>query len=257
MSFLEDLDTDALVECNLPQLPFRDVWRIKTFFKNVVQKHHSEASVSLYYNKQTKQFKVFVPEQRVSHGSVSYKMQGTIHLEGLEDFLRVGTIHSHCDFGAFHSGTDIGDEEEFDGLHITFGHNNLSEFSISASIVVNGKRALVEPLQFLEGVEPVPNADGRYRLADLAPELEEEWSQGLDDWMAQVHSHNKFTLWGVDNEKFRRGDKVSWAGDLSTVSFKDQCGDGPFEVDSARDGFVTVVTKVGLARFSEKLFKRV
>lgn len=33
-----------------------------------------------------------------------------------------GTIHSHCDFSAFHSGVDDADEKKFDGLHITIGH---------------------------------------------------------------------------------------------------------------------------------------
>ena len=71
----------------------------------------------------------------------------------MEGYLRVGTIHSHCDFGAFHSGTDINDEADFDGLHVTFGHNNRDIFTISASIVVNNIRKSVEPMDFIEGVE--------------------------------------------------------------------------------------------------------
>jgi len=35
------------------------------------------------------------------------------------------------------------------------------------------------------------------------------------------------------------------------------CGDGPFEVDSIDSGQVTLITNVGLARFSEKLFDKV
>ena len=97
----------------------------------------------------------------------------------MENFLCVGTIHSHCDFGAFHSGTDIGDEEDFDGLHVTFGHNNLVEFSISATIVVNGNRLQVDPLEVLEGIEPVVGKDGKYKFADFAQELVEEWSAGI------------------------------------------------------------------------------
>jgi hypothetical protein len=259
ISVLQDLNAEGFVQCSLPKIPFQHVWRIKTFFKNVVKEHRSEASTTLYFNKETNEFKVYVPKQRVSHGSVNYKREGFTHADGMENFLCVGTIHSHCDFGAFHSGTDIGDEEDFDGLHCTFGHNNLDEFSISASIAVNGFRMKVDPLDVLEGIEPVPGQDGKYKMADLAPELQEEWSQGLDEWMSKVTCTTTSFSWlfGKDTEKFHKGDKVVWAGSLNTVGFKDQCGDGPFTVDSAYNGQVTVSTKVGLARFSEKLFKKV
>jgi len=253
ISVLEDLDVECFVECCLPKIPAQHVWRIKTFFKNVVSEHRSEASTSLYYNKETKEFKIHVPPQSVTHGSVSYKREALTHIDGMENFLCVGTIHSHCDFGAFHSGTDIGDEEDFDGLHCTFGHNNLEEFSISASVAVNGNRMLVNPLDVLEGIEPVPGQEGKYKLATLAPELEAEWSAGLDDWMSQVSSPQRHSL----GRRFLKGDKVAWAGNLTIGSIKTQCGEGPFEVDSAFDGQVTVMTKVGLARFNEKLFKRV
>lgn len=258
ISVLQDLDAKGYVQCGLPKLPAEHVWRIKTFFKKVVEKHRSEASTSLYFNKTTGEFRIHVPEQKVSHGGVNYKRQAMSHQPEMEGFLCVGTIHSHCDFGAFHSGTDIGDEEDFDGLHCTFGHNNLDEFSISASIVVNGFRVKVDPLSVLEGIEPAPDfGDGRYRLPSLAPELEEQWSTGLEGWMENVRGmyFGGYGTWGV--AKFFRGDKVKWAGDLSTVTFKTTCGDGPFEVDSAEDGKITIVTKVGLAKFSDKLFERV
>jgi len=253
ISVLQDLDADAFVQCVLPKIPAKHVWRIKTFFKNVVQKHRSEASISLYYNKETKEFKIYVPQQRVSHTSVNYKRQALTHVKGMENFLCVGTIHSHCDFGAFHSGTDIMDEEDFDGLHCTFGHNNLAEFSISATVAVNGNRLQVDPLDVLEGIEPVAGQEGKYRLAELAPELEVEWMTGInEDWMTLVSSGIK---WKNDTI-FHTGDKVDWAGELTTIDARSMCGEGPFEVDSASGGVVTIVTKIGLARFSEKLFKR-
>jgi hypothetical protein len=53
---------------------------------------------------------------------------------------------------AFHSGTDQGDEESFDGLHITFGNLNSELISISASIVSNGHRTIVSPDEYLKGI---------------------------------------------------------------------------------------------------------
>lgn len=253
ISVLQDLNADAFVQCSLPKLPAQHVWKIQTFFKQIVKKFQSEASTTLYFNKSTNEFKVYVPEQVVSHASVNYERKALTHLEEMKDFLCVGTIHSHCNFGAFHSGTDVGDEEDFDGLHVTFGHNNLDEFSISATIVVNGKRLEVDPLEVLEGIEPVIGQDRKYKFADFAQELIEEWSVGLGDWISKVTGPK--SSWWKNDSKFRRGQKVSWVGDLKTVAFKETCGDGPFVVDSCYNGLVTIVTKVGMARFSEKLFK--
>jgi len=52
----------------------------------------------------------------------------------------IGTIHSHCDFSAFHSGTDQADESTFDGIHITLGHVNRNDFSIVASLAFSDNR---------------------------------------------------------------------------------------------------------------------
>ena len=255
ISCLQDLDADAFVQCGLPKLPAQHVWRIQTFFKQIVEKFQSEASTTLYFNKSTNEFKVYVPEQVVSHGSVNYERKALTHLEEMKNFLCVGTIHSHCDFGAFHSGTDISDEEDFDGLHVTFGNNNLDEFSISATIAVNGRRLQVDPLEVLEGIEPIIGQEGKYKFAAFAQELVDEWSVGLEEWTEKVTGPRSWSSWLKNDSKFRRGQKVSWIGDLKTVAFKETCGDGPFVVDSCYNGLVTIVTKVGMARFSEKLFK--
>ena len=256
IAFLQDLNAESFIECTLPKIPTKHVWRIKKFFKDVVAKHHSEAATILFFNKETKEFKIHVPTQRVSHGSVKYKIESASNIEGMEGFLCVGTIHSHCDFNAFHSGTDIEDEEDFDGLHVTFGHNHLEEFSISASIVVNGHRLQIDPLEVLDGIEPVTTKD-RFKVADLSPDLEIMWSAGIEEeWMPKLNSSIHSYLFGNGDSKFKKGSKVDWVGSLNDVaSFKNMCGEGPFLVDSSGGGNVTIVTKVGLARFNEKLFK--
>ena len=272
ISVLQELDANAHVECNLPKVPTRCVWRIKNFFKNVVAEHHAEAEINLYYNKETNDFKIHIPEQTVSSGGVNYKRMALTHRDGMEDYLRVGTIHSHCDFGAFHSGTDIGDEEDFDGLHCTFGHNNKDDFTISASVVVNGHRLAVDPMDVLDGIEPLGSShelpdvsihkhsvrsDKYFRLLPVDNEVAEEWNTGLDKWMNQVKAAKRW--WGSWSKEcvICKGDKVVWAGDCTSVSFRSRCGDGPFEVEEVSGGTVTVFTNVGLARFSEKLFKKV
>jgi hypothetical protein len=67
----------------------------------------------------------------------------------------VGTIHSHCDFSAFHSGTDERDEATFDGLHLTFGNVNRENFSIAGSVVFCNSRSKVDPSTVCEGIESI------------------------------------------------------------------------------------------------------
>jgi hypothetical protein len=50
-----------------------------------------------------------------------------------------GTIHSHANAGAFHSGTDDKDEKQFDGLHITIGNVNVASHSYSCRWVLSGE----------------------------------------------------------------------------------------------------------------------
>lgn len=255
---LEDLSAEAEVECKLPKIPARLTWRVKEFFRRVVEVHRAEAEVTLYYNKDTQDYKLHIPEQEVSHAGVRYKRQALTHVPGMEGYLRVGTIHSHCDFGAFHSGTDIGDERDFDGLHVTFGHNDRDEFTISATVVVNDNRVKIDPLTVLEGLRFVSEPE-TYALIDADYDREHhEWAQGIDKWMEQVTGSGRgwfASSFNRDPNAINKGSKVVWVSDTSPL--KAAMGDGPFEVLEASPNKVVIKTKVGLARLSSKLFKKV
>lgn len=273
ISCLPDLNVEAEVESRLPKLPTRLVWRIKEFFRRVVDKYRSEAGTVLYFNKATGDYKVHIPEQYVTHGGVSYRRVGLTHLEDMAGYLRVGTIHSHCDFGAFHSGTDIGDERDFDGLHVTFGHNDRDDFTISASVVVNGHRMKIDPETVLDGIALVRGEenirghveDAVYKLAAVESDVKADWSKDLDDWMEQVSpgygpsvSRNQ-GRWGfTPNLMMKAGTKVVWGREMTNAGLKAILGDGPFEVAELAEGKKIVIeTKVGRAKLSEHLFEKV
>lgn len=257
ISVLQDLNAKDFIVCKLPKIPTRCVWRIKEFFRQVVDKHRAEACTVLYFNENNNDWRVHIPIQQVSHGGVQYRRVGITHLEGMEDYTPVGTIHSHCDFGAFHSGTDHSDEESFDGLHITFGHNDKDEFTISASYVLNGERFKLDPMDCLEGIEPV--GQDRYRIVALEDGVKEEWTEGIDRWMLQVRGSYNFwnrNFWGQDSKVIRKGDKVVWTSEMKQAQLKAVMGDGPFEVVSNEGDKLSVITPVGLAKMSSKLFKK-
>jgi hypothetical protein len=132
---------------NLPMIPADKFATTVKFFKEVYKLYRSESMVLIQYDPETKLFILVPPSQEVSSASIEYDRN--LNIEG---YLKVGTIHSHADFSAFHSGVDVADEKHFDGLHITVGHVNQDEVSISASIVANQERFKVHPLDCIAGI---------------------------------------------------------------------------------------------------------
>lgn len=266
ISGLPDLDANAWVKCTLPKIPASITKKVKTFFKEVVDLYRTEASITLYFNKDAQTYKVHVPDQQVSHGGVHYDRLQVDELcefdKSFEGYLRVGTIHSHCDFGAFHSGTDVGDEVDIDGVHCTFGHNDKERFTISASIVVNGNRMKVDPSTVLDGIERVekkfklfPSKHHDDETFQLSLEHEKEYN--VDEWMESVRTYSMVRNQPPEEPRttIQKGDYVEWKGNMENVPFKEHCGDGPFLVDSKTGDTVSIVTEFGLAQFSELLFK--
>ncbi len=256
ISVLEDLKAEAQIGMNMPKLPAKFVYKIKKFFQEVVGIYHAESATILYYNKHTGEFKVQVTDQNVSHGGVHYKRIGLSHTDEMADFLRVGTIHSHCDFNAFHSGTDIRDEEDFDGLHCTFGHNDREQFTITASIVMNGHRMSVDPSTVLEGIEQIKG--DYFTLNQPDPEVVAEWEGEKGRWLSHVRGYRQapFLRSTKPVDGVVEGTKVSWAGDLKTVQLRTIMGEGPFEVLEREDDRIVIETKVGRASLSVKLFNK-
>ncbi len=148
ISILEPIIPKA--EINIPLIPAEFLVRTLLFFKRVYKVHRSEAAILLHYNPESKEFYLHCPEQKVSGGGVSYDSS-----ERFEGHLLVGTIHSHCDFNAFHSGVDIHDEMNFDGIHITLGHVDHPYFSTSCSVVVNDNRFKIDPEIVIVGIQKV------------------------------------------------------------------------------------------------------
>lgn len=100
-------------------IPAKLMGQIVNFFERIYDRQHTEAAVILVMHSQTREWRVFVPTQMLSHGGVNYVFDPE-HIKS--PWVIVGSIHSHCDFGAGHSSTDTGDAEGFDGVHGTIGH---------------------------------------------------------------------------------------------------------------------------------------
>lgn len=221
-------EPDMQFRLKLPKVPGRIIAQALTFFRAVFDQYASEAYVTLLFSSKLQQYRLWCPKQTVSRASVNYDRTDQPSFEDRQtnDWQMVGTIHSHCDFSAYHSGTDEFDESTFDGIHITLGHVNKSQFSMASSIAINQVREKLEPEQCCVGVVRITNKvenslnfmswnnDAFY--FDL--ELSEEDAQGLvsdaeiilSDWMAKVEKES----WRYSGGNFfQRGNLVKENGE--------------------------------------------
>lgn len=172
------------VKIHVTKFPEHMLNRIHAFFADVYVKYKGEAVVLLLFNPLTRKWAVKVPPQDTKGMSVKYDLdkgealiwipgngveEMTIaHLqtepvpEGLRDYRMFGSIHSHCDAGAFHSGTDDKDEFMFDGLHITLGKVSQNTPEIACRWMLAGQWWKAEPSGCIAFNSERPNVDGRW-----------------------------------------------------------------------------------------------
>ena len=158
ISILKSIETMATM--HIKKIPAIKVQQIINFFKAVYKEYHAEAIVLLFYNQNTKKYKIICPHQEVSGAGADYS-KGIV----IEDYDMIGTIHSHASMSAFHSGIDDTDEKNFDGLHITFGNMRDDDISVSASIVANGFRVIVDPRDYINQMEMTVNIDEEEKVS--------------------------------------------------------------------------------------------
>jgi len=145
------LDIEEFAEINLPvKIESIEFEKVVKFFHKVFHIHRSEAMVLIFLKDDGSQIIFDAPEQEVSAATIDYKPMS------IEGYQTVGTIHSHGSMSAFHSGTDISDEADFDGIHITLGSfnsNNSNRFSLSAEVAVNGFRQKIDIGDYVKDIE--------------------------------------------------------------------------------------------------------
>lgn len=228
--------TDALVKVNnishlessvsqfgridIPKIPQEHFSKVVKFFQWAYEKYNGESVVLIYYNRDLNDFEIYPTDQEVSSASASYIREGRSH----SGYLLVGTIHSHANFGAGHSGVDNDDELSFDGVHITVGNVNDTYNSISCSVVVNGQRFMYPPENYLDGIVEVNMTDNesnlntikneRYLIKGLASaEFDDSWSDKVQKRIKSQYKQEtiydncgimgyRFGFQDVDNEYF-------------------------------------------------------
>lgn len=170
--------------------------KVTAWFKAVYQKYHSEAVGYLYYSATSEEWQFVPPIQTATGASAKYE-----EAPKMEGWKVVGTIHSHSSMSAFHSGVDDSDEKNFDGVHITVGRcDSVPEYS--CSLVVQGKREIVDPSVLIDGMAPVDAVPMAWLSA-----MKESAPHGLDS-LFQVKADDLY--------------KRYYAGELSEVFYKSE-----------------------------------
>jgi len=123
-------------------------WRsVVSFFNEINKKEKSEAQVRLFYSDEKQDWKIWAFPQKSNTGMTTSELPedpewneqwNSVTENGL--YYQWGTIHSHCNAGAFASGTDKNDEANNPGLHITIGHldKDLIDLDIRFTLICPG-----------------------------------------------------------------------------------------------------------------------
>ena len=183
---------------DIPKIPAELLAEIRALFAHVFEKHKAEAMVLLTVHDDTGEWDYIVPSQTVSHTSVDYDYAATSIPVGQSI---VGTIHSHCDFSAFHSGTDETDAAKHDGIHMTMGHVDSDKFEIAAMVAFNSMSWTIEPADYMtldpsnpktfDALLPLSPIDARPHYFDsflelIQPHQPKPTSNALSKWVDAI-----------------------------------------------------------------------
>jgi len=147
----------VFLQARFPRVPQRLFERIVGFFARVAERHGSEAAALLLWDRTEKQVRVVVPPQTatlyrawdsvVSPVGVHYEIPHDLPA----DWLPYGDVHSHVDYAAYASSTDVADETHSAGLHVVVGRIGSEPPELHVEAVVDGQRFTLNPDHAVEG----------------------------------------------------------------------------------------------------------
>lgn len=153
--------TKARIKWEGPKL--NDIWpSVLAFMKWTYDEYKSESQLRLYLNTESKKWGAFAHPQEARTGmttkligdgvketeSESRARAALMGDDNPGNWMYFGTVHHHCNMGAFQSGTDASDEEGgFNnaahgdgGLHITIGKMGEKKYDFHARLYLSGHK---------------------------------------------------------------------------------------------------------------------
>lgn len=140
-------------ELALPKIP-RSLLNITiSFFRKLCEDHDFEAYVQIFWNTDTSEYNIEVPQQQVSKGRVVYEPPNV----DFKKKILVCEIHSHNSMNAFFSGVDEADERKRgDRFFGVIGKLDTASPEIKMSFIVGGQKRIYIPVSSLFEEEQFP-----------------------------------------------------------------------------------------------------
>lgn len=188
------------------RIPQKLMQQVAGFFAQVYKRSKSEALGYLLYN--GVDWKFHVPQQTAT--SAHCKLQQPIPNQG--EYKVAGSIHSHGSMSAFHSSTDVKDEAQFDGIHITIGNVDRTP-ELVISLVAHGVRFSCTPELVLEqDPEVVVPQEWLDRVAEEKPVS--RYSQWEDEKEEELVRHfHQDSLLKRAKDTLLTGNPANWSSD--------------------------------------------
>lgn len=172
------------------KIPARILWECLTWFRKVNEKYSSEAQARLGYNPATREwcwtafpqyvvaglYSKEIPDDELTDEQRAMRLRATREMAA-GGFMEAGTIHSHCDAGAFASGTDDKDEITQNGVHITLGEISSEHPEIHGRVVFRKIKYRIHWEDWLEAIPADTSEHFHFNVQDAS--IDEERLMGL------------------------------------------------------------------------------
>ena len=146
---------DPVLKFNGTKIPYA-VWRqVLSFLGWTYREHNREAQVRLAYSALGSEtggtWHILVLPQEASSGLATKELEhhadkAAAFAELPERAFILGTVHHHCNIGAFQSDTDSTDETRQNGLHVTLGHMARKNYEFHARATFRGAQYDAPPV---------------------------------------------------------------------------------------------------------------
>lgn len=142
-----------------PKIPPDEWAQVLSFFAWTYDTTKSESQVRAYVNTSLGTWKFWAFPQEARTG-MSAKEIDTPEAQAQramfgDEWTYFGTVHHHCSFGAFQSGTDKANEQDQAGLHITVGDIDKDRHSLHSRFYIGGKEYTVDMAVFWDVSEQI------------------------------------------------------------------------------------------------------
>lgn len=136
------------------KIPY-SLWEaIVSFMKWSQKEFKSEAHCSLFYNLAEDKWDAWAFPQETNGMTVKLLPDDPLYKEQRQqfkaDWILAGSVHHHCEMGAFQSGTDSSDECAKDGVHVTVGKTSSDRVELHVRKTLEGTTVTCRIEEFFE-----------------------------------------------------------------------------------------------------------